>query len=217
MIADARRRALVLLAVLVAFSAAVAAGWTVALDQAVAVVVTTHRTTLQNSVAINATALGSESLVLFFALLVAAYAIASGRPRIVLALTWPVLSLPLDDVLKPLFHRLRPTEVMTALPSSPGFPSGHALAASALYITLALIAAATERRIGPRRLLIASGVGIALLVAWSRVYIGVHYVSDVVGGLLLGTAGAIVAARAVRERPLADGQADGEGLRGSGA
>jgi membrane-associated phospholipid phosphatase len=217
MIADARRRALVLLALFVALSAAGAAGRTLALDQAVAGAVTSHRTPLQNSVAVNATALGSESIVLFFALLVAAYAIASGRPRIVLALTWTVLSLPLDDVLKPLFHRPRPTEAMTALPASHGFPSGHALAASALYITLALIAAAAEQRTGPRRLLIASGVAIALLVAWSRVYIGVHYLSDVVGGLLLGTAGAIVAAGAVRERPLADGQADGEGLEGSGA
>lgn len=217
MIADARRGALVLLAAFAALGAAVAAGWTAGIDQAVMVAVTTHRTTLQNSVAINSTALGSESIVLFFTLLVAAYAIASGRPRIVLALTWTILSFPLDDVLKPLFHHPRPTVAMVAVPASHGFPSGHALAASALYVTLALVAAGGERRTGPRRLLIASGVAVALLVAWSRVYIGVHYLSDVVGGFLLGAAGAIVAARAVNARPIMDGQADRQGLSDSGA
>lgn len=209
--------ALGLLACFVVLTAVVAAGWTAPLDQAVSVATATHHTPLQNSVAINATALGSEPIVLLFTLLVAAYAVASGRPRIVLALTWTILSFPLDDVLKLLFHHPRPTVVMIAQPASHGFPSGHAMAASALWITLALIAAAAERRSGPRRLLIASGVAVALLVAWSRVYIGVHYLSDVVGGLLIGSAGALVAARAVSARPLTDGQKDRQELRGSAA
>jgi undecaprenyl-diphosphatase len=68
------------------------------------------------------------------------------------------------------------------------------VAASALYITLALVAAQGERRKGTRRLLVWSGVLVAVLVAWSRVYLGVHYLTDVVGGLLLGGSGAIAAA-----------------------
>jgi undecaprenyl-diphosphatase len=91
------------------------------------------------------------------------------------------------------------------------------VAASALYVTLALIAAGTERRTGPRRLLIASGVAVALLVAWSRVYLGVHYLSDVIGGLLVGSAGALVAARAVTARAIVDGQPDRQALSDSDA
>jgi membrane-associated phospholipid phosphatase len=215
MIADARRGPLVLLAAFVALGAAVAAGWTTALDQAVAVGAATHRTPLQNAVAINATALGSAPIVMLIALIVAAYAFASARPRIVLALTWTLAAFLLDNVLKLLFRHPRPTVAMIALPDSFSFPSGHAMAASALYVTLALIAAGGERRTGPRRLLIASGVAVALLVAWSRVYLGVHYLSDVIGGMLIGSAGAIVAARAVTANPV--GQTDSQGLSDSGA
>ena len=72
------------------------------------------------------------------------------------------------------------------------------MAASAFYLTLALLASHAERRAAPRRLIIAAGVVVAVLVAWSRVYLGVHYFSDVVGGLLLGWAGGLGALTVVR-------------------
>lgn len=177
-----------------AVSIAVTAGWTMSLDQAVLMSVAGHRTDLLSALAINLTALGSAPVVTLVTLLVAVYAFAAGRQRIVLALLWTPLSFLLDDVLKLLFQHPRPTEAIIAIPDSYSFPSGHAVAASALYITLALIAGHGERRQRPRRVLIGSGVTIAVLVAWSRVYLGVHYFSDVVGGLLLGGAGALAAA-----------------------
>lgn len=61
------------------------------------------------------------------------------------------------------------------------FPSGHASVSMALYLSLA-----RSVDLGPRRLRLASGVGIALLVAVSRVVIGVHRPVDVVVGALLG-------------------------------
>ena len=177
-----------------AVSIAVTAGWTMSLDQAVLMSVAGHRTDLLSALAINLTALGSAPVVTLVTLLVAVYAFAAGRQRIVLALLWTPLSFLLDDVLKLLFQHPRPTEAIIAIPDSYSFPSGHAVAASALYITLALIAGHGERRQRPRRVLIGSGVTVAVLVAWSRVYLGVHYFSDVVGGLLLGGAGALAAA-----------------------
>lgn len=180
-----------------AVSIAVTAGWTQRLDQAVVMNVAAHRTDLLNNVAINLTALGSAPVVTLIALFVSLYALAAGRPRIVLALLWTPLSFLLDDVLKFLFQHPRPTQAIIAIPDSYSFPSGHAVAASALYITLALLAAQSERRQRPRRILLWSGVAVAVLVAWSRVYLGVHYFSDVIGGLLLGGAGSIAAALAV--------------------
>lgn len=187
--------ALGLLAAFAALSIAVTAGWTVPLDQATVAAVAGHRTDVLNNLAINVTSLGSAPVVVLIALLVTLYALASGRQRVVLALFWTPLSFFLDNVLKLVFQHPRPTQAIIAIPDSYSFPSGHAVAASALYITLALIAAHGERRQRPRRILLWSGVAVAVLVAWSRVYLGVHYFSDVVGGLLLGGAGSVAAVR----------------------
>lgn len=187
--------ALGLLAAFAALSIAVTAGWTVPLDQATVAAVAGHRTDVLNNLAINVTSLGSAPVVVFIVLLVTLYALASGRQRVVLALFWTPLSFFLDNVLKLVFQHPRPTQAIIAIPDSYSFPSGHAVAASALYITLALIAAHGERRQRPRRILIWSGVVVAVFVAWSRVYLGVHYFSDVIGGLLLGGAGSVAASR----------------------
>jgi membrane-associated phospholipid phosphatase len=199
--------ALALLACLVALTAVVAAGWIAPLDQATAVAAAVHRTAFQSAVAINVTALGSAPVIVIVAVVAAAYAVAAGRPRVVLALAWTPLAFLLDSAIKLLVRHPRPNVAMIALPPDFSFPSGHAVAASALYVTLALLAAGVERRAGPRRLLITSGVLVAVLVAWSRVYLGVHYLSDVVGGLMLGTAGAIVAVRAITDSDQVDRQA----------
>lgn len=187
--------ALGLLAAFAALSIAVTAGWTVPLDQAMVAVVAGHRTDVLNNLAINVTSLGSAPVVVFIVLLVTLYTLASGRQQVVLALFWTPLSFFLDNVLKLVFQHPRPTQAIIAVPDSYSFPSGHAVAASALYITLALIAAHGERRQRPRRILIWSGLAVAVFVAWSRVYLGVHYFSDVIGGLLLGGAGSVAASR----------------------
>lgn len=187
-------------------SAAVTAGWTASLDQAVVIAVAGHRTSFLNAAAVNFTALGTAPVVTLFALLAAVYAVAAGRPRIVLALLWTPLSFFLDNGLKLFFQHPRPTEAIIAIPDSYSFPSGHAVAASALYLTLALVAAQGQRTNRQRRLLVWCGVLVAALVAWSRVYLGVHYLSDVVGGLLLGGAGS-VAATMVLSRTASDGAA----------
>lgn len=194
------------IAMLLAFavlSIAVTAGWTAPLDDRVVMAIAGHRTAFLNAFAVNFTALGSAPVVVVTTLLVALYALASGRPRIVLALVWIPLAFLLNNVLKLVFQHPRPTAAIIAIPDSYSFPSGHSIAASALFMSLALIAARGERRQRPRRILMWSGVAVALLVAWSRVYLGVHYLSDVVGGLLLGGAGAIAATRFIpAERPL---------------
>jgi membrane-associated phospholipid phosphatase len=198
---DAQRNlALVLSLAFLAVTTVVAAGWAAGLDRWVAADATTGRAPLFSSLALNFTALGSAPVITLIALSVVVYALSTGRPRILLAVLWTPLAFLMNELMKLLVHHPRPTTPMIALPDSYGFPSGHSVAASALFLTLALIAAGSERRGGPRRLLIGMGLGIALLVAWSRVYLGVHYLSDVVGGLLLGSAGAVAAAEYVNNR-----------------
>ena len=75
--------------------------------------------------------------------------------------------------------RPRPADVrlVGAAPNFPSFPSGHAMAAAATAVVLGL---AYGRRVG------VPVAGLALLVAFSRVYQGHHYPSDVLGGAVLG-------------------------------
>lgn len=64
------------------------------------------------------------------------------------------------------------------------FPSGHATGSAAFYLALAVVLLSFGR--SRRGLLLAMAFGLPLLVAVTRVVIGVHYVSDVAAGLLIG-------------------------------
>ena len=67
---------------------------------------------------------------------------------------------------------------------SAAFPSGHALAAATFYPALAWLL--SEGRPGGRRVLMGLAVLIALYVGVGRLYLGVHWPTDVLGGWLLG-------------------------------
>ena len=106
----------------------------------------------------------------------------SPRLAVWLALT-VLLSGYLDDLVKSAVGRSRPSfahPVETL--SSFSFPSGHALGSVVGVGALLLAGLPSVSRVW-RRPLIALGVAIILLVGYARVGLGVHYVSDVVGGL----------------------------------
>jgi undecaprenyl-diphosphatase len=67
-----------------------------------------------------------------------------------------------------------------------GFPSGHATVAAALYGTWAVLIARSPIRPRVRALSVAGLAGLALAVAFSRLYLGRHYLTDVVAGVVLG-------------------------------
>ena len=95
------------------------------------------------------------------------------------------------ELLKLLIHRPRPAVAAVAMPTGFAFPSGHASGAAATCLILALVLT-QDQPSGRRAAWLALAAGIAVAVAASRVYLGVHYVSDVVAGLLWGTAWALL-------------------------
>jgi undecaprenyl-diphosphatase len=99
----------------------------------------------------------------------------------------------LDSVLKSIFHRARP-EVTPHLAyvSNASFPSGHATISAAVYLSLALMLAEADPRPLGRVCLLTFMTAIVILIGCSRVYLGVHWPSDVVAGWCIGAVWALV-------------------------
>jgi membrane-associated phospholipid phosphatase len=107
-----------------------------------------------------------------------------------------ILSVLTVQILKLTVGRARPTEILVQADAG-SFPSGHTANAATMVVVLGIIF--------PRVWVWVAGAAWAILMAMSRTYLGAHWLSDTVGGLLLGTGIAIIvwaplAYRLARER-----------------
>lgn len=84
-------------------------------------------------------------------------------------------------------------------PRSPSFPSGHAMVSSVVYLSLALVAAPHLPRRRIRAYVIGCALGLVFLIGVSRIYLGVHYLTDVVAAWAGGLTWAL-ACRIVEDR-----------------
>lgn len=144
--------------------------------------------------------IGSEP---FCIALVLAFAAWHGRRGERLeALVWIALGLTtyaLVEGLKPALARARP-ELWPRIVAQSGysFPSGHALASATLYPLLAwMLSRRDAARSAP---LFAAAVGLAFFIGLGRLYLGVHWPSDVLAGWLLGGAQALLGIQWLRRR-----------------
>jgi undecaprenyl-diphosphatase len=165
------------------------------LDDAIMRWVAAHRTTVLNKIAFDITALGSVTLVTLFALGGFAVLLVArdfrGALHLLLALlgsTWMIFAL------KGFFERPRPLADRLTDAGGYSYPSGHSMAAVVLYVTLALVGSRHFKGPAYRHMLIALAVVVTLLVAASRVYLGVHYPTDVTSGTALGAGWAVLLA-----------------------
>jgi membrane-associated phospholipid phosphatase len=91
-----------------------------------------------------------------------------------------------------------PVAQLDEAPPTSSFPSGHTAAAIVLYGALAVLANERARSALVRGLLLTIAVVVPLVVAVSRLYRGMHYLTDVLGGVLLGTAWLYAAVHGIR-------------------
>ena len=134
------------------------------------------------------TALGGIGVVIGASLVFAGYLALERRLVDIAVLATSIVGAQLvSGVIKHLVQRPRPDLVShEAAIYSASFPSGHTLMATVVYITFALLLAAdfADRRV--REYLLASAWLVAFAVGASRIYLGVHWPSDVLAGWSLG-------------------------------
>lgn len=140
------------------------------------------------------TAMGGAAVLTLVTLAVTGFLFFQGNRRIAAVTLGAVIGGQLlTYLLKEALDRTRPDLVPHAVVvTSASFPSGHAMMAAVVYLTLGVLLARTLPRRRLRVYVIAFSVLIALLVGVSRVYLGVHWPTDVLAGWTLGAAWALV-------------------------
>lgn len=183
-----------------AFAHLVMSGATQAFDERVLRLGASLRTPFLDRAMLEITSLGN-ALVLFTMVGIASVFLWLTRHRYSAALL--VIAVVggdvLNDLLKGFFQRPRPAVVEWATQvHSASFPSGHAMGAVVAYGSVAFLVGRLEANPHLRRATWTIAILIILAVGVSRVYLGVHYPSDVVAGFAAGTAWTAFVAATIR-------------------
>lgn len=176
----------------------VAAGATQRMDESILLWMYGHSTPALDSWALKLTSLGSTAPVVMIVLVASAF-LWIGRHRWTLAVLWSAMlgSAVLSTALKAAFDRPRPMLWDRMHAGEASFPSGHAMSAVVIYGTLAYLVARLEE--GRVMRLVSFGIaGTAILIIGvTRLYLGVHYPSDVIAGYAAALAWATFCALAI--------------------
>ena len=168
----------------------VRAGRTQAFDDAVLRWFGAHQTPLLTSVMLEITALGTGTVVLMIVAVAALFLWLNQHRHSALLLVFATAGeIVLNNLLKAGFERPRP-EIFawTTQASYYSFPSGHAMSATVVYSTVAYLAARLQRTHAARVALLLTAAVLVALICISRLYLGVHYPTDVAAGVVIGLA-----------------------------
>jgi len=167
-----------------------------AMDNVILGAVAKARTPWLTVAAMDVTALGSITLVVLFSAFAFLFLLVLrdrlGALQLLAASGGAAL---LTVVTKDMIERIRPEGAQQLIVVSGfSYPSGHSVATSAVYLTIAIIAGRHMRHSGAKVALFIAVSTVVVLVAASRVYLGVHFATDVVSGISLDVAWALLLA-----------------------
>lgn len=187
------------------------AGGVTPLDAGVHAWFVEHRSALLDPVMIGVSAIGGTAGMAVLAVLTAAILVSRGRrAQAVIVLIAFAGGEALGEVAKLFYQRARPPQAdWLVVVTSYSLPSGHSLLATA---TVGIVAAVVVQRCPSRSAqagVVALAIGVVLLIGTSRLYLGVHWATDVLSGFLLGgawLAGCLLALTAIERRRAAGGR-----------
>lgn len=139
------------------------------------------------------TALGGIGLLVLVSLIATTFLWVLGNPRQAMLLLFAITGgLILSLITKSLFDRPRPDLVPHgSYVYTKSFPSGHAMLATVVYMTLGAVLSEFVRPFRLKVFLLSTAIAVTLAVGLSRVYLGVHWPTDVVAGWALGSTWAL--------------------------
>jgi undecaprenyl-diphosphatase len=168
----------------------VMAGKTQAFDESVLRWFGAHHTKFLDGAMLEITALGTGTVVMMIVAISALFlALTRHRYSALLLLVATAGGLALNLILKMFFDRPRPHVITWGTNAvSSSFPSGHAMSATIVYSTVAYLAARLHARAWERWVTMTIAAVVIILISASRLYLGVHYPSDVLAGGIVGLA-----------------------------
>ncbi len=138
------------------------------------------------------TALGSFPVLGLIVAVTVIFLFMSGRPRTGIFVGVSVIGgTLLSNGMKAFFDRPRPDVEAVARVFTASFPSGHATLSAVTYLTLGLLLSETAAR-PLKAFWLGLGIVLALMIGVSRIYMGVHFPTDVLAGWCIGGAWALV-------------------------
>ncbi|HEY4217887.1 MAG TPA: phosphatase PAP2 family protein [Gemmatimonadaceae bacterium] len=149
-----------------------------------------HQSATVQSIMVEITALGTGVVVGMIVLVAGMFLWLNHHKHSAILLVAATLGgIVLDNLLKIGFNRPRPQIFhWGTYAMSSSFPSGHAMSSVIVYGTVAYLAARLQRNLASRILTMLLAVVMISAICFSRMYLGVHYPSDIAAGLVIGLA-----------------------------
>lgn len=168
----------------------VSGGGTQAFDDAVLQWLGQHRTKPLDAFMLDVTALGTSSVVAMVVGVAALFLwLNKHKHSAILLLVSTFGGVLLNNLLKFGFSRPRPDIIPWATTATfYSFPSGHAMSATVVYSTVAYLAGRLQRTHRARLAVAVVATLVVFIICLSRLYLGVHYPSDVIAGIIIGLA-----------------------------
>jgi undecaprenyl-diphosphatase len=168
----------------------VRAGTTQGFDDAVMRWMAAHQTKVLQTAMLEITSLGTGTVVGMIVFIAGMFLwLNQHKHSAILLIAATLGGMVLDNLLKIGFNRPRPHVFQWGTYAvSSSFPSGHAMSSVIVYGTVAYLAARLQQNVASRILTMTFAAVMIVLICASRLYLGVHYPSDVLAGVIVGLA-----------------------------